>query len=138
MTLLTDHDGAQTCGEITMLTPFVDEITRSATARVVLDNRDGRWIPGTFVTGIIETFEEKLPIVVPQEAVQNIEGSHVVFIEHSGMFEMKPVALGKSDRLSVEIVEGLDPGTRYVAQGSFQLKATVIASDLGSHAGHGH
>jgi cobalt-zinc-cadmium efflux system membrane fusion protein len=121
-----------------MVTPFVEESTRSATARVVLDNSDGQWMPGTFVTGFISVSETDLPVVIPREAVQNIEGRNVVFVEHEGAFEMQAVALGKSDRTNVEIADGLEPGTRYVAQGSFHLKATVITSSMDSHAGHGH
>ena len=32
-----------------------------------------------------------LPVVVPRDAVQNIEGRDVVFVEHEGAFEMTPV-----------------------------------------------
>ena len=138
VTLRVDHSGAQARGKIAMLTPFVEEATRSATARVVLDNRDGRWIPGTFVTGFIKASEENVPIVVPRDAVQNIEGRNVIFVENEGVFEMNSVTLGKADRANIEVTGGLEPGTRYVAQGAFQLKATIITSDLGSHAGHGH
>jgi len=136
--LQVDHSGAQARGNVTMLTPFVEESTRSATARVVLDNADGRWRPGTFVTGFISTSEDGLAVVIPRNAVQSIEGRDIVFAEHEGNFEMAPVTLGRTDHTNVEVLAGLEPGTRYVAEGAFQLKATVITSNLGSHAGHGH
>jgi cobalt-zinc-cadmium efflux system membrane fusion protein len=136
--LRLDHNGAQTRGKIAMVTPFVDESTRSATARVILDNSDGQWIPGTFVTGFISVSEENLPVVVPRQAIQHIEGRDVIFVEHEGGFEMTPVTTGRSDRNSVEVVAGLESGTPFVAEGAFQLKATVVTSTLGSHAGHGH
>ncbi|MFC1452554.1 efflux RND transporter periplasmic adaptor subunit [Verrucomicrobiota bacterium] len=136
--LRIDHSGAQARGEVAMVTPFAEEATRSATARVILDNTDGRWLPGTFVTGFIGVSNEDLPVVVPRNAVQNIEGQDVVFVEHDGEFEMTPVTQGRRDRTSVEIVSGLEPDTRYVAAGAFQLKATVITSNLDPHAGHGH
>lgn len=136
--LRVDHSGVQARGEIAMVTPFVEESTRSATARVVLDNSDGRWMPGTFVTGFSSTAEEKLAVVIPRDAVQNIEGRDVVFVEHEGAFEMTPVTLGRGDRVNVEVTAGLEPGMEYVSKGAFQLKATVVTSNLGSHAGHGH
>ena len=138
VTLRVDHSGVQARGEVSMITPFVEESTRSATARVVLDNSDGRWMPGTFVTGFGSTDEEGLAVVVPRDAVQSIEGRDVVFVEHGGGFEMTPVSLGRMDRVNVEVTAGLESGMRYVSAGSFQLKATVITSNLGSHAGHGH
>jgi multidrug efflux pump subunit AcrA (membrane-fusion protein) len=136
--LNVDHSGAQALGKVTMVTPFIDESTRSATARVVLDNTDGRWRPGAFVTGTISTSEDDLPLVVPYNAIQTIEERPIVFIEHNGNFEMAPVTLGLRDRTNVEILTGLKPGTPYVAEGAYQLKATVVTSNLGSHAGHGH
>jgi len=138
ISLRVDHSGAQARGKVAMITSFVEESTRSATARVVLDNSDGRWMPGTFVTGFISTSEDSLSVVVPRDAVQNIEGRDVVFVQHEGSFEMTPVTLGRADRTRVEITTGLAPGTSYVSEGAFKLKATVITSNLGSHAGHGH
>ena len=121
-----------------MVTPFVEAETRSATARVVLSNRDGRWIPGTFVTGFVRMSEEEIPVLVPRGAVQVVEGRTVVFREHDGAFEMEPVTIGRGDRNHVEILAGLEAGGSYVASGAFELKATVITSSLDAHAGHGH
>ena len=136
--LRSDHSGAQARGTIAMVSPFVEAATRTATARVVLDNSDGRWVPGTFVSAFISTAEENLPVVVPHDAVQSIEGEDVVFIEHEGTFEIVPVKAGRRDRTNVEVLSGLEAGQRYVAGGAFQIKATVITSDLDPHAGHGH
>ena len=136
--LRAEHSGSQARGRIAAVTPFVEESSRTATARVVLDNADGRWVPGTFVTGFVSSSEEDLPVVVPRDAVQTIEGRDVVFVEHEDGLEMTPVTIGRADRGSVEIASGLEPGSRYVAEGAFQLKATVITSSLDAHAGHGH
>lgn len=136
--LRVDHSGAQAHGMIAMITPFVDEATRSATARVVLENRDGAWMPGTFVTGFINLSADDLAVVVARHTVQNINGRDVVFVEHEGAFEMTPVTVGRADRTRLEIVDGLKPGTPVVVEGAFQLKATLITRTLDSHAGHGH
>jgi len=136
--LQLEHSSARTRAEVAMVTPFVDATTRTATARAVVDNSDGRWVPGTFVTGFISTSQTDLPVVLPRDAVQRIEGRDVVFTEDADGFEMLPVTLGSSDHERVEITAGLTPGTPYVAEGAYQLKATVITSNLGSHAGHGH
>jgi len=138
ITLRVDHSGVETQAKVEMVTPFVDESTRSATARVVLDNSGGCWMPGTFVTAFSSTSEVDLPVVVAKSSVQNIEGHDVVFVEDEDGFEMKPVILGKSDRKNVEIAAGLEPGSDYVSDGSYQLKATVVTRGLGGHAGHGH
>jgi len=134
----SDQSGALVRGEVVMVTPFAEESTRSATARVVLENRDARWIPGTFVTGFIRTSEDSLQVVIPRDALQHIEGRDVVFVEHEDGFEATSVTTGHTDRENIEILAGLAPGTPYVAVGAFELKATVVTRNLGSHAGHGH
>lgn len=136
--LQADHSDIQARGKIAMVTPFLEHATRSATARVILDNRDRRWIPGTFVNAHISKSREELPVVIPRDAVQRIEDRDVVFVEHGEEIEPVPVVVGRSDRSHVEIVSGLGAGTAYVAEGAFQLKATLITSNLDAHAGHGH
>ncbi|MGR3218380.1 MAG: efflux RND transporter periplasmic adaptor subunit, partial [Candidatus Anammoxibacter sp.] len=44
-------DIPETVGKISYVTPFLNEKTRTATARVILPNPDGYWKPGLFVTG---------------------------------------------------------------------------------------
>ena len=136
--LRADHGGAQARGAVAMVTPFVESATRSGTARVVVDNCEGHWTPGTFVTGFLSVSEDNVPVVVPRDALQSIEGRNVIFVEHDGAFEAVPVTGGRSDRKHVEIAAGLKAGTKYVAEGAFRLKATVVTSSLDSHAGHGH
>ena len=133
-----DHSGAQALAKIVMLTPFVDPATRSATARVLLDNVDGRWMPGTFVTGSIATPSVDGPVIVPRDAVLQLDGEDIIFIDHGEHFEMKPVTLGRADREQVEVIAGLEPGTTFVVKGAFRLKAMVVTSTLDPHAGHGH
>lgn len=138
VTLCVDHNGASTRGRISMVTPFVEEATRSATARVVLDNSDGRWIPGAFITGTVSVSEKNIEVMVPRDAVQMIGSVKVVFVEHEGAYEPALVTTGRGDSENIEILMGLEAGDPYVAKGAFELKATIITSALGSHAGHGH
>jgi cobalt-zinc-cadmium efflux system membrane fusion protein len=131
------RDGATT-GQIALILPHIDEDTRTATARVVLDNPDGRWQPGMFVTARLELPPETAAIAVPKAAVQTVEGEAVVFIPHGGEFETQVVQTGRSDRDQIEIIAGLRPGDAFVAAGAFELKARMLTSNLDPHAGHGH
>jgi cobalt-zinc-cadmium efflux system membrane fusion protein len=120
-------------GAISYITPTVDPPTRTATARVVLDNRDRRWRPGMFVTGrVLAPFRADL--VVPLAAIQTYEGSSVVFAERPGGFAPRPVILGARGESQVAVLSGLEPGERYVATGSFLIKAELGKSE----AEHGH
>ncbi len=125
-------------GTIAFVAPLVDEKTRTARARVVLENPDGEWRPGLFVMATIVLGDESGAVVVPKAAVQRLEAGPVVFVDTGEGLEPIPISLGRSDATRIEILAGLTPGQRYVARGAFELKAKIVTSGLGAHAGHGH
>lgn len=120
------------------ISPVIDRSTRTASARAELPNPHGHWMPGLFVTAHVVTAESVYPVVINRDAVQSLEGEHVVFIQHGDSFETVPVELGQSNRTHVEIKHGLEQGDIYVSGGAFALKAEIVTSGLDSHAGHGH
>jgi cobalt-zinc-cadmium efflux system membrane fusion protein len=114
--------------------------TRSMIARAVIPNTDGEWRPGTFITGKISVSTQKPVLAVSQNAVQVLDGKTVVFVpsEHKNGFEPVVVTKGAEDNRHVEILSGLKEGDTYVAAGAFELKAKIVTSAVGGHAGHGH
>ncbi len=120
------------------VSPVISRSTRTAKARAELDNTNGYWMPGLFVSAHVTTSESSASVIVNREAVQTLDGETVVFIPHEGAFETKPVLLGFSNRTQVEIQSGLVAGDEYVSLGAFALKAEIVTSGLDSHAGHGH
>ena len=81
---------------------------------------------------------DELGIVIHAEALQVIEGEEIVFVPRGQGFITLPVKTGRSDRKSVEILSGLEPGMKYVAKGAFELKSMMVTGSLDPHAGHGH
>ncbi len=125
-------------GTISYLSQTVEEITRSATARVVLEQPGEAWRPGLFITAELELDEVEADVVVPEGAVQRLEGKHVVFVREGKALEARAVVLGRhgheGDMRVVEIVRGLKQGDLYVHKNSFLIKA-----ELGkASAGHSH
>ncbi len=126
-------------GTIEYVTPVLDVDTRSITARVVLPNPNNTWRPGTFVRARVKANHGEEGLVVVREAVQILDDEHVVFVaEGEGRFRSVPVVIGKNDSEHIRILSGLREGTQYVASGAFELKAKIVTSSLGAHAGHGH
>jgi cobalt-zinc-cadmium efflux system membrane fusion protein len=113
---------AEATGVFSYITPVVDAPTRTATARVVLDNTGGPWRPGMFVT--VRALEPvQAAVVAPRGAVQSVNGRDVVFVETDDGFAVRPVTLGRSNTTQVEIVSGLESGERYASTNTFLLKA---------------
>lgn len=139
VTLSTTHDHSAIKGVIAYVGPTVDEATRTGLARVVLDNPSGHLRPGSFIVGEISLNETKGAVVVPRSALHTLEDQTVVFVEveeEGGGFEPRPVQIGRSDSQYVEIMKGLNAGSRYVSKGGFFLKADSQKEDFGD--GHAH
>jgi len=123
-------------GTISYVSPLVEEATRTATARVVLDNENGELRPGLFVTAVIISGEIQVAVAVPRTALTEIEGKTVVFVQTDDGFAPREVKTGRSDEKFIEITEGLSPAEDYVAKGVFSLKSELGKGAFGD--GHSH
>jgi len=134
--VVTEH-GEEAELEIDFVQPLVGEDTRTATARIVAPNTDHIWHPGCFVTAAVTTSLVSARVVVPASAVIRMEdGDEVIFIETGKGFEPRLVELGRRSEDGIEVVSGIEPGERYVAEGGFSLKAELGKDAFGD--GHGH
>lgn len=122
-------------GTLIYVAPFGSSTNQTLTARVLIDNPDRSWKPGLYVTADVVLGQWPAALAVRSEAIQELEGRSVVFVEHTaGIFEPRPVKLGRSDDQFSEVTDGMGAQDRYVAKGSFILK-----SQLGAGAAeHGH
>jgi cobalt-zinc-cadmium efflux system membrane fusion protein len=124
-------------GRISYLSHTVGRLTRSATARIVLDAPGEAWRPGLFVTAAVEIAEGDASVVVNEAAVQRMEGKHMVFVRDGDHIEARPVVLGRHGHAGqervIEITRGLSSGERYVSKNSFLIKAELGKSTAGHH-----
>lgn len=111
--------------KVIYLSPIIDPDTRTSTAIAEIDNTDGSWYPGAFAQATLVTNQIPVAMVVPREAVQNIDGNDAVFVAENNGFAVKPVAIGRSDDSRFEIVSGLTPGDIYASKNTFLLKAEL-------------
>ena len=107
---------------------------QSVTARVVLDNSAGEWPLGTFVTATIRVSEFEVPLAVRRSGLQSFRDFTVVYAQFGDQYEVRMLELGRQDDEWVEVLGGLEPGTRYVTENSYVLKADVEKSG----ASHDH
>ncbi len=122
-------------GELFYISPTVDEATRTAVARVKLDNSQGVWKPGMFVSGKVFTSLKTVEVAVPKNAVQLLDGQKVVFVKGDEGFHPQVVTLGMENGELVEILDGLHAGDIYVAKGAYTFKSEILKESFG---GHGH
>ena len=130
------HNGTEATGNIEYISPVIDESTRTATARVVINNTDGQWRPGRFITALVSLETLKVDLAVPRSALQTIDGHEVVFVYSKEGLVPRPVRTGKTDSNWVEILSGLKSGDRYAATNAFTLKAELGKQAFGDDHGH--
>ncbi|HML91918.1 efflux RND transporter periplasmic adaptor subunit [Methyloceanibacter sp.] len=135
---ITTDGGLEAEGKIAFVTPNVSEETRTANARVELDNAPKHLRPGMFVTARIALAAESVDVRIPASALQTHEGQNVVFVRggDDGALKPRPVTLGRSNGTHVEVVGGLKPGEAVVAEGAFLVKSQFAKSDFDD--GHNH
>lgn len=136
--VITDSNGInETDGKISYISPVIGEETRTATARVVIQNNKGIWRPGLFVNGLVAIDEIEVPIAVSNTAIQSIDGKTIVFIKDGETgFKPQTVKTGRKDQEYTEIVSGLNSGIEFVSKGGLTLKAELQKESFGD--GHGH
>ena len=137
VTVKATDSNASATSPITYVTPLMNESTRSAKARVVLDNASGQWYPGQFITGAVTVDTVDAEVAVPKSAVQNMDGQPTVFIRTGKGFRASPVKLGREADGKVEILKRLASGERYAAKNTFTIKAEFGRDKL-KNAGHSH
>jgi cobalt-zinc-cadmium efflux system membrane fusion protein len=113
---------------------FQAEANQSVTARVVLDNPDGLFLPGTYVTAEVTVGTHPVPLAVKRTGLQAFRDFTVVYAQIGDEYEVRMLELGRQDSEWIEVLGGLDPGTRYVSENSYLVKADIEKSG----ASHDH
>jgi cobalt-zinc-cadmium efflux system membrane fusion protein len=128
-------------GEVSYVSHTLDPHTRTLDVRVELDNPDGTLRPGLF--GRISLSPDadsaaQVP-VIPQSAVQRIDGQTMVFVatDEVGVFVPTFVTLGARARGKVEVRDGVAEGDPVVVSGAFTLKSELLAGQM-SEGDHQH
>ncbi|WP_054528956.1 efflux RND transporter periplasmic adaptor subunit [Erythrobacter sp. SG61-1L] len=125
----------KTVARVDFVSPILNETTRLATVIAVIDNRSGQWRVGEPVTASIQ-----LPgggagsVLVPQSAIQTVEGRPTVFVRTDHGFKAVPVTLGNPSGDNVVVTSGLAGNEQLAGPNSFTLKAELGKGE----AEHGH
>ena len=122
---VTTDTGTSATGSVGYLAPVGNRASQSVTARVVLDNADARWTPGQFVEGHVTIGTTPVELAVPLSALQRFRDFEVVFARVGDTYEVRMLELGRRDARFVEVLEGLSPGTEYVTDNSYLIKADI-------------
>jgi Cu(I)/Ag(I) efflux system membrane fusion protein len=116
-------------GRISYIYPRIDKQTRSARVRVLLDNPDGRVMPGMFARVDIESAAGEPVLSIPRSAlIRASQGDRVVQQVDNTHFRTVPVRAGRENGDRVVILEGLSEGDEVVTSAQFLIDSESARS----------
>lgn len=122
-------------GRIDFVGSSLDPATRTVRLRATVDNRTERLKPGMFVKAHVDVprpaAEAQATLVVPQSALQTLEGRTTLFVQGApGVFERRFVEVGHSFEGFTEVLAGVKAGDVVVTEGSFVVKSEFAKASL--------
>ena len=122
--------GARVDAIVRSLTSALDPQSRAATVVLQLSGAPAGLTQGQAVRVLITPRgTQQRGIILPEEAVQDVEGRDVVFVRNKDGFQAVPVSIGSRSGGRIEILSGLTTGQVVVTQGAFVLKSQLGASE---------
>lgn len=131
------YPGQTFSGEISFISPVVDDATRTTKVRVELGNLDGKLKPNMFASVAIKSpLNETL--VIPTSSLIDTGLRKIVFIsQDESVFVKRDIVTGQESNGFIQVLSGLTEGDVVVTQAAFLIDSQTQLGAYGSHAGHG-
>ncbi len=109
-------------GDLIFVDPMLNMPMRTVTARLRVDNPDRLLKPGMFASVSLTAPSSEPALIVPIEAViRTGQSDRVVLALGEGRFQSVSVRLGRRSSTEIEILAGLEAGSRVVTSAQFLL-----------------
>ena len=109
-------------GKTHLISPIVDEKTRTSEVKIEVENSDHRLRPGMFARAQITIKDRKDVLAIPREALLQRGDRRVVFVVNSGLAFEQEVEVGLETEELVEIISGLDEDDAIIVSGHWGLE----------------
>ncbi|MEA2543397.1 MAG: rane fusion protein heavy metal efflux system [Acidobacteriaceae bacterium] len=127
-----DVPDATYSGKITNLGQEFDPTTRLIQVRIEVAHPDSRLRPEMLANAEFTTGAGTATLLVPQEAIQQVNGQDVVFVRIApDRFRVQTVQTGENIQNKVRILQGLKAGDQVITHGSFIAKGQLLKSSIG-------
>lgn len=118
-------------GRVVYLNEALNPETRTVEVRSLIRNPRGELRPEMFARIRIVTGEKERALLAPREAVHEMGGERMVFLDlGGGAFGKRAVRTGREQGEMIEITSGLEPGERFVGRGAFYIKSAFLKGTL--------
>jgi RND family efflux transporter MFP subunit len=123
-------------GTIKFISPAIDQLTRTFTVEVMVDNASRKLKPGFFAKGQILTQRDDNVMALPDEAVVMFAGvASVYVVDEKGEVRQRNVVLGETEGKYHEVISGLEGNERIAATNVNLLVSGMTVSVNGGGRG---
>jgi HlyD family secretion protein len=109
-------------GRIARISPVLDPATRTASIEIEIPNGDFRLKPGMYARVGIVTDSHPNALVVPTNALVDVNGTRGVYLAIDNVASFRPVKTGIEGAMRTEVLEGVADGDRVVTTGAAGLR----------------
>jgi cobalt-zinc-cadmium efflux system membrane fusion protein len=120
--------GAPVAAIVRSVTPTVSGSTRAATVVLTPVAPVRTLVVGEGVQARLHVKNGAAGLVVPEDAVQNVDGHDVLFVRTNDGFRAQPVLVGTRSGGVAQIVSGVSAGQQVATRNAFLVKADMIKS----------
>jgi cobalt-zinc-cadmium efflux system membrane fusion protein len=134
VSLAGDH---RVTSSVEAILPTADLTNQTLIAHVHMPEGVGvgeAWRPGLGVKGTVSVGATRAPLAVRTKAIQPFRDFEVVYAKVGNTYEVRMLEIGRRTPEWTEVLGGLEPGTEYVVDGAFLIRADIDKSG----ASHDH
>jgi RND family efflux transporter MFP subunit len=132
------YPGEKFPGKIARVAPVLDPATRTATMEVEMPNPDGKLKPGMYARINLTVDEHANALIVPKTAVVDYSNDRGVWVPNeNNRAVFVPLKLGIENTDTIEVLDGLKEGARFVNNGASAVRNNDQLLFAGQGGGEG-
>jgi membrane fusion protein, multidrug efflux system len=122
VTLISSAAGDTATARIYVVDPMISASSRSLQVRALLENSQGRFLPGDFIQVEMLVEQTEKALLVPAESVIPELGTQVVFVVRNGQAARQEIEVGARTENMVQVLRGLSPGDVVLTTGLMEVR----------------
>ena len=123
------YPGETFFGDVSFISPKLNEQSRTVLVKALVDNSDGRLKPGMFARLELAFRARDDALLIPEQAISyQADDAMVVVMGEENRAEFRPVSVGLRLSGVAEILSGLSPGERVVVEGFQKMGPGTLIS----------
>jgi len=131
--LVSEYPHKVFAAHISRISSALDSTSRTLLVEVVLPNREGIILPGMFCQVHLKIPQVEVAIIIPSnDIIIRADGTWVATLPKEGKIHLQKVTLGRDFGSEIEILNGLNEGTRCVNNPSDTLQEDQVVEVVDS------